>query len=366
MKPWSTQFDRGFGSADNGTWATSGAAEGLGGPSTDRPEQRPAAPPIGSAPLGRLALVGCGAAGRALARWIVAAGLPCPLLWNRSAVIARDLASELGGEWDADLAAVLGRCDQLLIAVSDGALPEFAARAAPLVGPRLKVACHLAGALPPMVLAPLARAGVAVGLLHPLAALVRTPAMPRGNPGAGREGELAQVLESLAGERPWQESARLAFGVRGDPRARAFARQLVLELGAEALLLAEDDGAQMRYHAAAVLVANGLVGLFSAAQSASAGAFQNPADAQRACLALADSSLRQLVERSPAEALTGPIQRGATGLVEQHLNSLASLPQVASLYRELARTLLGLAAPRLNPQSRTALEQLLQDPQGSA
>jgi predicted short-subunit dehydrogenase-like oxidoreductase (DUF2520 family) len=290
---------------------------------------------------------------------MVGSGLACPLLWNRTAAGARLLADELRGEWTDELSAVLQGSDHLLIAVSDGALAEFATRAAALVGPRLQVACHLAGAQPPSVLAPLSKAGLAVGLMHPLAALVRAPESTQALPGGGRASGLAQVLESLAGERPWKESARLAFGVRGDPKARVFARRLVQELGAEVLLLAEDDAAQVRYHAAAVLVANGLVGLFSAAQRASAGAFLYPEDAQRACLALADSSLRLLAEHGPAQALTGPVQRGAAELVAQHLASLAALPAVAALYRELACTLLALTGSQLDPSQRADLERVL-------
>lgn len=291
-----------------------------------------------SAPPAPLALLGLGAAGRSLARWLVARGQPCPLLWNRTCAVARDLAAELGGSACAAAEEALARSEVALIALSDAALPGFVASLEPPPGGPLRAALHLAGARPPSLLDPLRRRGIAVGVFHPLAALTRAPGAP---PPAG-----------------------LAFGIRGDPPARAAARRLAGLLDAAVLELAEDDRAQLRYHAGAALAANGLVALFAEAEAVLAGTLEQPDQARLGLRSLLGSSLAALERLGPAQAQTGPIQRGADDLVQLHIESLAGQPRAQALYLELSRSLLLLASPNLAAQARRRLAALLGLPPG--
>lgn len=284
-------------------------------------------------PPAPLAVLGLGAAGRCLARWLVARGQPCPLLWNRTSAVARDLAAELGGSACAAAEEALARSEVALIAVGEAALPGFAAGLKPAPGGPLRAALHLAGARPPSLLDPLRRRGIAVGVFHPLAALTRAPGAP---PPAG-----------------------LAFGVRGDPPARAAARWLAGLLDAAVLELAEDDRAQARYHAGAALAANGLVALFAEAESVLASSLEHPAQARLALRSLLGSSLAALERLGPAQAQTGPIQRGADDLVRLHLESLAGQPRAQALYLELSRSLLSLASSGLAAEAHQRLRALL-------
>lgn len=288
-------------------------------------------------PAGSVALLGLGAAGRCLARWLVARGQPCPLLWNRNASVARDLAAELGGAFVSDPDQALGQSELALIAVADSALASFVAGLTPPVGGPLRAVLHLSGARPPSLLAPLGRRGLALGLFHPLAALPRWPSA--------------------------EPPAALAIGIRGDAAARALARGLALRLGAAVIELAEDDQAQLRYHAAAALAANGLVGLWAEAEAVLAGALTAPGDAPIAVRSLLASSLAALERLGPLEAQTGPLQRGAADLVGLHLEALRAHPRALALYLELSRALLALAGPRLDPEVRQRLQRRLAGPE---
>ncbi|WP_269744450.1 DUF2520 domain-containing protein [Stigmatella aurantiaca] len=64
--------------------------------------------------------------------------------------------------------------------------------------------------------------------------------------------------------------------------------------------------------------------------------------------------------RGLAGGLTGPIARGDAGIVARHLASLP--PDAAVLYRLLSQRALLLAGPRLAPEARTALAELLAAP----
>jgi predicted short-subunit dehydrogenase-like oxidoreductase (DUF2520 family) len=285
---------------------------------------------------GSVALLGLGAAGRCLARWLVARGQPCPLLWNRDSAVARDLAAELGGAWVADPRQALGQSELALIAVADSALAGFVAGLEPPAAGPLRAVLHLSGARPPSLLAPLCRRGLALGLFHPLAALPRWPSA--------------------------EPPAALAIGIRGDAEARVLARGLAQRLGAAVVELAEDDAAQLRYHAAAALAANGLVGLWAEAEGVLAAALTAPGDAPIAVRSLLASSLAALERLGPLEAQTGPIQRGAVDLVGQHLAALRTHPTALVLYLDLSRALLALAGPRLDPQLRQRIQLLLRGP----
>jgi predicted short-subunit dehydrogenase-like oxidoreductase (DUF2520 family) len=226
----------------------------------------------------RVRIIGPGRAGRSLHLALGRAHWPVEDLVGRG----DDLT---GAAHDADL---------LVIAVPDGAVADVAAAVEP--DPHAVVA-HLSGSLG---LAPLAR-HPRRAVLHPLVAL---PDPERG-------------AERLVG-------AWFGLAVDGDPLVEA----VVDELHGRVVRVAEGDWA--RYHAAAAIAANHLVGLLGQVErvAASIGA---PLEAY---LDLARGSLEDVAALGPAAALTGPVRRGDTATVERHLAALPEEERAA--YRALA------------------------------
>ena len=282
----------------------------------------------------RVALVGPGAVGSALARDLSAAGAEVRL-WSRTpgraAAVRRRLAGGAPGHprpsakhllAPKGLPEALQGADALVLAVGDDALEPASLEAAAALAPKARpVALHTCGARGPAALGALARAGASVGVLHPLAPLP------------------ARAAPSLSGA--W-------FAVAGEPRAVRLARRLVRGVGGRVLALHDDPASQLAYHAAASLASGGLVALFDVALAPCAGAARDAAAARAALLELMARTLENLRQRPAGDALTGPAARGSEELVAEHVAALAAAgaEDAAELYRVLARRMVALARRR--------------------
>lgn len=169
--------------------------------------------------------------------------------------------------------------DLLLVTVPDAAIERVAAEVTPVDG---CVVAHLAGSLGLDALAPHSRRAA----IHPLVSIPTGQTVLRG---------------------AW-------FAVAGDP----LASEVVAELRGRAVAVADEDRA--RYHAAACIASNHLVGLLGQVErvAASAGV---PLEA---FLALARQSIDNVSTHGPSAALTGPVRRGDRVTVARHRVALAA------------------------------------------
>lgn len=208
----------------------------------------------------------------------------------------------------------------VLVATPDRAIAQVLLAAEPAIEPGALVV-HLAGSIGLDVFEPLLerRTGVRVGALHPLQTFPST----------------SVGLERLVGA--WA-------AVAGDPAVEEIARSL----GLRPFELADAD--RGRYHAAAVVASNHLVGLLGQVErlAATAGV---PFDA---FAPLVFGSVENAFSMGPAAALTGPVARGDLATVERHLRDLD--PAERDAYRSLARE-----AARLTGRRDTGLDRLLGD-----
>jgi len=198
----------------------------------------------------------------------------------------------------------------LFLAVPDRAVGEMAARIAAMEVPRELAVVHLSGALGLDVLAPLRPH--AVGSFHPLQSF---PA-PR-EPAAFRGITIAVDASTPALSR------------------RLFA--LARRLGARPKQVGDEQRAV--YHAAAVYASNFVDVVVAEGVRLLVGMGWSEKEAIQALLPLAEGSLRNIRERGPAGALTGPIRRGDAETVERHLRSLDR----PDLYRMLGLVALEIA-----------------------
>lgn len=197
----------------------------------------------------------------------------------------------------------------------DQELPTVA-RALALRGLPLGVpVLHGAGALRAEdVLEPLRRRGHPVGTLHPIC--------------------------SLRSERPWPSPLPgAAFGVEGDPPARALA---LAWIGAQPWLDLQGLSAEQRrvYHAACALAANHLAVPYAASLDVLAGQGHPDATVKMALAGLMRSALDNLVALGLPAGITGPVARGDAAAVQAHLRALPA--DAAALYRVLSERLAAL------------------------
>jgi predicted short-subunit dehydrogenase-like oxidoreductase (DUF2520 family) len=256
------------------------------------PEREPSA---GIRPRARLAIVGRGRLGSALAAALAAAGC--------------DVTGPFGRGFDGhcvDGRHGDGHCaDAVLLCVPDA---EIAAAAAlispgPLVG-------HCSGATP---LAPLAPHEAFS--LHPLMTVT-----PQGARFAGAGAAIAGSTQ----------------------RATALAAELAAALGMRAVVVADKDRAA--YHAAASIAANLLVTLEAAAERIAASAGVD----RELLLPLVRASVENWAALGPERALTGPIARGEEATVARQRAAVAErAPDLLAMFDALAEATRALAAAGL-------------------
>lgn len=215
------------------------------------------------------------------------------------------------------LEELMRRCDAILVAASDPAIPEVAAALAP--SPPSVALFHASGSLPGSVFGPRERAFS----LHPLRSL----------PPVGAEATLRGTL--LVAE--------------GTPHGLETAAIVAERLGARFGTI--EPGAKVRYHAAAVLASNGVAALLDTAAALLADTGLDEAAGAPALAELSRSAIANWSAPSPEDRFTGPVARGDLATVRSHLESLRATPRTAALYRDLAAV---LAEARARDGGRTA------------
>jgi len=238
----------------------------------------------------RVAIIGAGRAGRALALALTRVAMPVRVCVRRATELPAPLECNLG-PWDK----VLSDTDIVLLAVPDDAIGDAAASiaAAPLGG---AVVLHCSGLRDRRALAVLDGRAKGLGSFHP--------------------------LQTLAGDSEAAGRLHAAFAVlEGDAEAIAAGRALASGLGMEALVI--EAAQKPRYHAAAVIVSNYTVTLAAVAAKLAREAGVPAEAASRLFLPLLAGTVKNLELLGPASALTGPIRRGDVGTIEAHLAALS-------------------------------------------
>ena len=265
-------------------------------------------------------LVGAGPVATALAGALRLGGVPVLGLWARKPHAARAAASASGvAAFSSAPPDVLLESEVVVLAVRDSAVADVAQM---LVGTGLvnkrHVLLHCAGAASAEELL----GGVAdrvggVGTLHPLSAIA--------------DGRAA--MRALKGT---------VFGVEGDEVGRTTSAKLVAAIGGIVLTL---DSTQMAaYHCAAALASNYVVATLDAAAAVLAGVGVSAADAARALVPLAEGALRNVAAKGTTDGLTGPVRRGDAPTIQRHLEALRGRPELADIYRALARRAVEIAS----------------------
>jgi predicted short-subunit dehydrogenase-like oxidoreductase (DUF2520 family) len=265
-------------------------------------------------------IVGAGPVATALAGALRLSGVPVLGLWARRAAPARAAGSTAGvAAFSSAPPDILLETEVVILAVRDQAVTEVAQT---LLGTGLISKRHVllqcAGAMSAQeVLGGVAGQVGGVGTLHPLSAIA--------------DGKAA--MRALKGT---------VFGVEGDEVGRTTAAKLVAAMSG--IVLALDSSQMAAYHAAAALASNYLVAAIDAAAAVLASAGVAPDQAARALVPLAEGALKNVAAHGTTGGLTGPVRRGDVATVRRHLDAVRDRPELAAIYRALARRAVEIAA----------------------
>jgi predicted short-subunit dehydrogenase-like oxidoreductase (DUF2520 family) len=228
---------------------------------------------------------------------------------------------------------VSSHASRVIIAVTDRAIAGVAEEIAS-PGGGIHVGLHTCGSFGPELLAPLAAIGASCGAMHP--------------------------LQTLRGPSAGSAALRIAtFAVCGDGAAFSWAEELARAVSGRVIHIGEDS--LPLYHAAAVMASNCVVALLDAAEQLMLSAGVPRAEALPALSALVRTSIDNAFDCGPVEALTGPVARGDSETVAQHLHAMKrSGASTVEVYRSAGLHALGMARRRgLNSIDAERVQQTL-------
>lgn len=279
----------------------------------------------------RIAIIGAGRLGRTLGFLLQRAGHPIGPVVTQSRRTARAAVRFIGGgDPESRMSPSVAQTRMILVATPDERIRAVAkqlARFAGARGLRGRAILHTSGARTSADLAPLKKAGAAVGSLHP--------------------------LQTFPGSKP-ASAKGVWFAVEGDPVAVRAARQLVHKLGGKPFHLS--SGRKANYHAAATVASPLLLAVAEMAGRMMGCSIGKPRQAARVLLPLMRQTLEHWASLGARKAWTGPLVRGDLATIRSHWRELRHYPPA---YRRAYRALAELSVYLLGkPELGRALRRI--------
>jgi predicted short-subunit dehydrogenase-like oxidoreductase (DUF2520 family) len=278
----------------------------------------------------RIAIVGPGRLGRALALGLTQAGYLISEIVSRNTVPskrkARELARKVHAYASTDKNAHLD-ADLVWFCVPDREIGAASRQLASVIDWKKKAAFHSSGALASDELKALRQRGASAASIHPMMTFVR------------------RSIPSLEG---------VAFAIEGDAAAVRIARKIAKSLGGEAFTIREQHKAA--YHAWGAFASPLLVAALVTGEQLACLAGLSAAEARRKMLPIVRQTVANYEALGPAGAFSGPIVRGDAEIVRKHLQVLRKLPEAAEVYLSLARAALRYLPARNRGKVKRALK----------
>ena len=116
--------------------------------------------------------------------------------------------------------------------------------------------------------------------------------------------------------------------------------------------------AKVKYHCAAAIASNQVIALFAQSQQLLMECGFSQDTARQALVPLFLGNARQTAESGPANALTGPVERGDKGTIEKHLKVL-DCSEDKLLYLLLSKKLLKTAKEKHPSRDYSSIENFI-------
>jgi predicted short-subunit dehydrogenase-like oxidoreductase (DUF2520 family) len=258
----------------------------------------------------KIAVVGAGKVGSALALLLNRQGYPVAGVASKGIASARRVADELKVPATVNPEEVTKGADVVFITTPDRVIAGVAAEINKRGGFRPgQVVFHTSGAHSADEVGAARLAGAYAASLHPLQSFA----------------DIKMAMENLPGS---------YFALEGDPEALPLAEQIVRDLGGKSFAIAAKD--KPLYHAAACIASNYLVSLMHFATGLYSRFGLNREEAFEALFPLVRGTIKNISQVGPLQALTGPVARGDGPTLEGHLEALKNVgEQELDLYSKL-------------------------------
>ncbi len=288
-----------------------------------------------------ITVVGAGVVGTTLALLLRKSHFPIVSVISRKKTSACQLARLVHCKnFSNDVADIHPDTSIILLTVSDSSIAEVAMQIVQNSKLNFKslIVCHTSGSLTSDELRPLQVQGVTVFSLHPI------QTFPKG----------------MNTNRQLQRMQGIWYGIEGNSKAIRFAKNLVKELGGNAIIIPKEE--KILYHIACVLASNYTVALLGAVEKL----LQNTTLqlSLRQLQPLVTASIENAISIGARHALTGPAARGDELLIRKHTVALQRFDKkILNLYQVLGMQALEMAVEDNKISAHTAREikKLLQE-----
>ena len=279
-----------------------------------------------------VAIIGAGVVGTAIGYLLNKRGYPVTGIGSRSLDSAKRARELIGsGTASTDLCSIAKNADIVFITTSDSAIRGVCSKIAAGNGfKRGSVVFHTCGALSSKVLLSAKKRGVYTASLHPLQSLASVKEAVRRIPGS-------------------------YFSIEGDNNALSVARDIIASLNGREIDLKIQK--KTLYHAGACAVSNYLVATIGLGLELFEAAGIGKKDSLKALMPLINGTVKNIRKLGIPKALTGPIARGDSGIIRDHLKSISrDKRDLVDLYCELGRYTVKTGIAKGTLETRNALE----------
>ncbi len=145
--------------------------------------------------------------------------------------------------------------------------------------------------------------------------------------------------------------------MEGDESAVDYMRTLFEGLGHRVFVIDRDK--KMRYHAAASVASNLMVGLYDMSLSMLFDCGFTEEDAAQILMPLIEKNTSSMIKNGPVAALTGPIERGDVETVKHHIEVMT--PDEKAIYIPLAVRLIDIATKKNPGRDYEPMRQILEN-----
>lgn len=277
-----------------------------------------------------VSIIGAGVVGTSLAYLLKKHGYSIAGIASRtlhSAKRAREFIGE--GVASTDLPKIARKADIVFITTSDNAIENTCKRISSQDGFKEgSFVFHTCGALSSEVLRSARRAGAKIASIHPLQSLAN----------------VREAVKNLDGS---------YFCIEGDEDAVSIAREIVAALKGKEIAIEADK--KPLYHAGAAVASNFLVATVSFGIDLFGAANINRKKSLDALIPLVEGTVKNIESLGIPEALTGPISRGDTAVIEDHLRVMSKrCKELLPLYCALGTYTVRLALEKGTLQEKAA------------
>lgn len=285
-----------------------------------------------------LNIIGGGRTGQSLAKlWLDSGAVQIGSVLNRSIESSQTAIQYLGAGCPVSEVSEMSSAELWMLTTSDSAIEPMAEQLASSgLLTEKPIVFHCSGLLSSDSLKSVEEAGASVASIHPLMSFAKPLRDPLGLRGAfcGYEGAVTATNELVS---------------------------LFKRLGAKCFPIEKEQKAL--YHAASVLCCNKLTALTEASLQLFETAGLDRHIATQLMQPLMEATLTNIFQQGTVEALTGPIARGDSSSVEQHLLALSHYDaNTLNIYKNLGQVACELSAQQGNakPNQLTQIKRLLE------